>query len=139
MLFEGDNTKDDAQTTGAFARVNRERFATFMQYRSRRTENALQKFLESDEMFTTSLLEAYGESWALSFFLSETQTTNYAAFLRKLAERESLKKLSPEQRLTEFTDVFGKDIERLEGRYLRYFDDLAKSPSAGPPQRKPSN
>jgi hypothetical protein len=126
MLFEGDANRDDARHQSTVTqRMNRERFAWFLEYqKGRRPKKALEEFLTSETLFQTNTLDAYSEAWALTFFLAETRSSNLSAYLKKLANRTDLGEYSAMKRLNDFKAVFGKDIHHLEGQYLRFINEL---------------
>ena len=126
MLFEGDANRDDArQQSSITQRMNRERFAWFLEYqKGRRPKKALEEFLTSEALFQTNTLDAYSEAWALTFFLAETRSSNLSAYLKRLANRTDLGEYSAMKRLNDFKAVFGKDINHLEVQYLRFINQL---------------
>jgi Protein of unknown function (DUF1570) len=134
MLFEGDANRDDArQQTTVTQRMNRERHVWFQQYsQSRRKPKSLEEFLTTNALFTTNTLDAYSESWALTFFLAETRPSNLSSYLKKLANRTDLGEYSPMKRLNDFKAIFGKDIPHLETQYLRFMKDLESAPQPKP-------
>ena len=134
MLFEGDANRDDArQQTTVFQRMNRERYVWFQQYhQSRRKPKSLEEFLTTNALFTTNTLDAYSESWALTFFLAETRSSSLSAYLKKLAHRTDLGEYTPMKRLHDFQAIFGKDIPHLEMQYLRFMKELESAPQPTP-------
>lgn len=50
----------------------------------------LKAFISTDEPFNTATLDAYSESWGLTFFLIETRRREYGAYVRKVAARPPL-------------------------------------------------
>jgi hypothetical protein len=126
-VFEADGIRDRIKARGsnAMQRINRERFVYFKQLvAGRRRPQRLAAFLSSDAMYRAAPLDAYAQGWALTFFLIETRPQQYARYLKKVAARESLQDYTAEERLADFQSVFGKDVERLDAEFLRYFDRL---------------
>ena len=134
MLFEGDANRDDArQQTTVVQRMNRERFMWFQEYnRARRQPKSLEEFLTTNSLFTTNTLDAYSESWALTFFLAETRSSNLSGYLKHLANRTDLGEYTPMKRLNDFKASFGKDIPHLETQYLRFMKELESAPPPSP-------
>jgi hypothetical protein len=97
---------------------------SWKQYRSRRKDGALVELISTDGRFSTGTLDAYAESWALSFFLLEKQPRDYAAYLQRLAALPVFRDRSSVERLADFTAVFGTNFRLLEARYLRFMDEL---------------
>jgi hypothetical protein len=105
-------------------RVNRTQLQSWKQYRSRRREGALVELISADGRFNTGTLDAYAESWALSFFLLEKQPRDYAAYLQRLAAIPVFQDRTSAERLADFTGVFGTNFRLLEARFLRFMDEL---------------
>ncbi|HID22108.1 MAG TPA: DUF1570 domain-containing protein, partial [Planctomycetaceae bacterium] len=107
------------------ARINRERWLWFRNYaRTRRPDRSLARFLGSDRMFETAVLDAYSQAWALSFYLMETRPRRYMDYLRTIACRDPLQRYSSEERLRDFQKAFGGNLDRLEAEFLRFMDRL---------------
>ncbi len=120
-LFEAQGIWDSRRFTAIEDRINRGRLASFRQYAatSRKT-GALAELVNSDRLFEQDPVAAYGEAWALTFFLSETQPRKYTEYLAKTAARERFAAYPAAQRLADFTSIFGTDLGRLEIEFLRY-------------------
>lgn len=125
-VFESDGIRESSSTRGkAFDRVNRDRYVWFGNYaKSRRKPKSLATFISSDKPFETMPLDAYAESWALSFYLIETRPANYAKYLKAIASRDPLKEYPEEERLDDFKKAFGKDLNLLEADFLRFISRL---------------
>jgi len=106
-------------------RINRARFLWFREFiRKRRKENSLADFIRSDTLFKASILDAYSQAWALSFTLIETRPGKYVKYLKKIAQRDPLKSYSPDERLADFKNAFGNDLEKVDASMLRYMKRL---------------
>ncbi len=124
-VFEAPGIRDGDPLGKVGTRVNRERLEWFKGYRkNHRPEKFLKPFVSSDLAFEAAVLDAYAESWALTFFLVETRRREYGAYVKKVAARPPLQEYSPEERIEDFEGAFGKDWSRLETSYLRYLDEL---------------
>ncbi len=89
MLFEARGVYDSARYPNARDRVNRDRLAQFRQYLGiGRKGGAFLDVVESDRPFEADPTIAYAESWALAYFLSETQAHNFNKYLATTAARE---------------------------------------------------
>ncbi len=116
------------------ARVNPERYAWFQRLRKERDlSRSLGAFLQSDKIFETATLDAYSQAWALTFFLMETRSTEYATYLRLLAQRDPLADYSAGERQQDFEKVFGRDLLLLETHFLRFFQNLERGVAEGHP------
>jgi len=126
-VFEHPESRSASKSGSASSRINRERFVWFGNYvKQRRYNNSLEKFISSDRVFQTQTLDAYSEAWALSFFLMETRSSEYAKYLKRVAGRPLLGKYSPQQRLNDFHDSFGTrgKMKMFEAEYLRFIKGL---------------
>ncbi|MDA0831689.1 MAG: DUF1570 domain-containing protein [Planctomycetota bacterium] len=114
-----------ARSNSIRVRINHERFLWFGDYlKNRRQEKSLATFIASDHMFETATLDAYAQSWALTFYLLETRSSQFAKYLKRLSERDPLQNVSTEDRLADFHAEFGKDIDWLEVEMERFFKKL---------------
>jgi len=107
-------------------RINTERLQQFNLYRSEGRTGTIENLITKDEQFyQTSPLEFYSESWALTFYLSETRRPDYVLYLKRISNRDPLKgDYSAAERLADFQAVFGKDLRWLETQFLRFIDKL---------------
>jgi hypothetical protein len=80
--------------------------------------------LTTDNAFQSDPDGAYGEAWALSFYLCETQPRAYAEYLKRTADRPVFSDYSAIERMADFQAVFGSDIKMLETKFLRYMEDV---------------
>ena len=107
-------------------KINAERLDWFTgEYESRRQPGDLAKLIASDDMFHNQTLDAYSAAWAFSYFMTENPARAglFARYLRMLSERDPMEQYSSEDRLKDFTSVFG-DISRMEVDFLRATDRL---------------
>ncbi len=125
-LFEAPGIRNAEGRLAVSTRLNRERFVWFGNYRkSRRPAKSLQAFVSSDEMFESAgVLDAYSQGWALTFFLVETRSSQYARYLKLVAARPPLQEYTAPQRLQDFQQAFGNDLELLDAAFLRFMDGL---------------
>ena len=126
-VFEHPESRSASKTGSTSSRINRERFVWFGNYvKHRRYNNSLEKFISSDRLFQTQTLDAYSEAWALSFFLMETRSSEYAKYLKRVASRPLLGKYTSTQRLNDFHEIFGTrgKMKMFEAEYLRFIKGL---------------
>lgn len=122
MIFEQEMGGASGRYTQA-ARINGERYEWFMQ-RARPRMTAVQEFVQNDRPFSSSVLDAYSEAWALTFYLSERRSADFAAYLQRIRARDSLSAYPAEERLADFQKSFGDDVAWLQVQWLRYMDEL---------------
>lgn len=124
-VFEAPGIRENSKSNQIANRVNPERLAWFKKYaKERRRKDSLEDFLSNDDLFQLSPLDAYAEAWAFSFFLIETRPRQYSDYLHRMASRETVKKLSADERLEIFQKVFGDNMRMLEVDFLRFYEKL---------------
>ncbi|MGH7127881.1 MAG: DUF1570 domain-containing protein [Planctomycetaceae bacterium] len=125
MVFESEAVRRRSPSDTVAARINLERFLWFGDFvKHDRRDRSLTAFLSDDAAFKSNALDAYGEAWALSFYLLEKRPADYARYLRQIAGRDPLRPYPPEQRLADFRGSFGSDLDRFESQYLRFIDSI---------------
>lgn len=123
--FEREAMRTNSRQGSVMTRINPERYSWFQRYRKeRRVPRSLGMFVQNDASFDTATLDAYSEAWALSFFLLETRSAEYAKYLHTLHQRDPMKPYPSEERLKDFQSAFGRDLVMLEAHFLRFYQDL---------------
>jgi hypothetical protein len=124
-MFEPRGVWDAQYDNSQSDRVNRGRLQEFRNYvATRRRPNALAELISSDNVFRTDISAAYAESWALSFYLCETQPRLYAAYLQKTAERSLFADYTAAERMADFQDIFGSEMKMFDKKFLRFMDEV---------------
>jgi hypothetical protein len=102
--------------------VNRVRLADFLRYLPRRPRDSLQTLIRDNERFrhTQWAPAAYGEAWALNYFLVRKRLPQYVEYLKAISNKPPLIDDSPKERLAEFAKFFGDDLDRFDAEFLRY-------------------
>lgn len=126
MFFE---TPDLRSRTGwkTIGTVNRNRLARFRNYaQKRRPNDSLVTLITSEErlMDPERNIDAYSEAWCLTYFLIKTRRTQYTDYINSLRRKERLVWDGPEQRLEEFREAFGEDLQKLDADMLRFLNRL---------------
>jgi hypothetical protein len=125
MLFEARGVWDSTRFRSRSDRVNQYRLAAFKRYAdSRRKPGALAELVSSDRSFTTDVDGAYAEAWAITFFLSETHPRQYVEYLRKTAGQANFTERRSNERLADFTGVFGENLRLLEAQMLAFMGEI---------------
>ncbi len=127
MYFETPDLRSGSgwQTAG---RLNVTRLTRFRDYaRNRRKEDSLSTLISSETRFRDpdAMIDAYSESWALSYFLIRARRDDFVGYLKSLAAKPRLQWESPEQRRMEFEASFGA-IAALEQDFSRYVQRLGE-------------
>jgi hypothetical protein len=124
--FEREAMRTNDHRGSVISRINAERYGWFQRFRQeRRLPRSLGTFIQDDSGFDTATLDAYSEAWALSFYLMESRSAEYAKFLQLLGQRDPMKPYPAEERLNDFQTTFGRDLVMLETHFLRFFQDLS--------------
>lgn len=82
------------------------------------------ELVSSDNAFRGTPERAYANSWALTFYLSETRPREYERYLKIIASRPPLANYSAVDRVRDFQSAFGGDIDLLETNFLTWMDEL---------------
>jgi hypothetical protein len=111
---------------GSIGKVNQVNRLRFMNYSRNRPPDSLATLIRDDRRFRDPQLahDAYGEAWALNYFLLRTKADEYVAYLKRIAARGPLVELTPDERLAEFQETFGMDLVTLDSTMLRYISKL---------------
>ncbi|MEZ6053493.1 MAG: DUF1570 domain-containing protein [Planctomycetaceae bacterium] len=124
-LLEPDGMRENRRGQTPQKRLNQERFEWFVEFaQQERQPKSLADFIADDRMFQTAPLNGYAQAWALSFYLAETRSSQYWQYLQTISKRDPLDSYRAEDRLADFQNAFGEDIDRLEVAFLRFIDDL---------------
>ncbi len=122
-------TPDLSSTRGwrRIGEVNEARLTQFRQYARTRPANSLATLVVDDKRFhnTSTSLDAYAETWALSYFLIRMHPKEYLSYLRVLSVKKPLLQDGPDARLKEFESAFG-DLDELDAEFLRYMATRVK-------------
>lgn len=127
MFFE---TPDLGERQGwkAPGKVNYERLKDIFQLGPMRPPNSLRSLIESDDRLIGGTLDsrvlAYAESWSLIHFLINRKPKEFGEYLKFMAKKKRLDTLGPAERVTDFTQFFGDDFEKLESEFASYVRSL---------------
>jgi len=131
-VFESPGIRHPSQSRSVGSRVNPSRLKRFRRFTAKRhRKGSLTKLVSSDAAFRSNVLDAYAQSWALSFYLIETRPRQYVQYLKTIARRDPTQRYSAAERLADFKKVFGNDLERFEVAFLRYVTRLPTPVSSG--------
>jgi hypothetical protein len=102
--------------------VNRVNLVNFRQYLTRRKPGSLELLLSDDKRFqdASTASDAYAEAWALNYYFLQTKSEAYVKYLAALADQKPLIDVEPAERLKQFKQFFGDDLNSVENDFLRY-------------------
>ena len=107
------------RTIGA---ANQVRLAGFREYvRRGRPADSLVSLIANDQRMLDPERadDAYGEAWALNYFLIRQHPKQYVDYLKQLSAKQPLIWDEPQERLQEFKQAFG-DLDQLDAEFLRH-------------------
>ena len=110
---------------GGIGAVNQTRLADY-HIISRDPKRTPLELVVSDGLFYVATtqeeaVEAYGQAWALTYFLMETRFNKLIEYYKKSTEFDN--EASPQLRIDAFTEIFG-DMRRLEREFHMFMESL---------------
>ncbi len=110
---------------GGIGAVNQTRLADYRVV-ARDPNRSRLELIVSDQLFYTArdlgeAVEAYGQAWALTYFLMETRFEKLLEYYRMCSEFED--EAPPTKRVQVFSEVFG-DLRSLEGEFKGFMETL---------------
>ncbi len=127
LTFESENFRNPVPGMLPAARINPERYARFRNLMSQqKPKKFVEDLIRDDQLFRTSTLDAYAESWALTFYLLQTRESQYSQYLKLINARPPLVPYEAEARLADFRKAFGKDLNQLEIQLVRFMNGLTE-------------
>ena len=107
-------------------RINQPRLDLFISNYANRPADALIKMISDDTQFQTAEtgLAAYADAWAFNYFLLKRKPREFAAYLKHMSTHQPQVKITPQQRLADFTRFFGEDLDKLERDFIKYIKKL---------------
>ncbi len=125
MMFESRGVWNSRAFTRREDRINQGRLENFRaEVLPKHSPALIQDLVASDRLFTLSPAAAYAEAWCLSFYLVETQPRKYCDYLALTARRSMGQAYPAQQRLADFTSIFGSNFRMIEAQFLRFMAEL---------------
>ena len=125
-VFEPEAMRTSASGQFPKQRLNWERYVVFQNFvqTKRRPPKSLRSFIESEDLYESSVLDYYAQSWALTFFLVETRPRNYSAYLKRIAARDPFAEYPAKERIADFEQTIHADVDWLDVQLVKYIDGL---------------
>jgi hypothetical protein len=125
MFFESPDFSNASGWNG-IGKINRYNYTVFRNSFPARQPNSLIKLLQDDSRFHNSATAtvAYGESWALTYFLLRTRSKEFAAYLTELSQYPPLQPPDQKRRLSDFRKHFGEDLDKLDRDFIKFMSRL---------------
>ncbi len=119
MFFETPDTSS-ARGGPTIGRINYHNLLLFANYLPKRPADSLTTLITDDSRFKDpkTASDAYGESWALTYFLLKTKSKQYIAYLESLRALPPLVKSLPRDRIALFKQHFGDDLGKLDADFI---------------------
>jgi len=125
MMFEAPGVNNSQYYSRRADRVNRSRLQQVRRYLSDdRLADDLESLIASDRLFREDPDRAYALSWALTFYLAETQPREYFEFLRADSSRAPFSDYAPSARTRSFFHHFQHTLPHLTARMRDFLVDL---------------
>ncbi len=104
--------------------INPLRADRFRSYLSRRPPDSLTTLITQDDRFrdAETALDAYAEAWALTYYLLRRHPDRFVRYLQEMAEKPPLLYDTPDERLAEFLEAFGRDLRGLDAAFVEAMD-----------------
>lgn len=121
MFFESPDFKSMSRWRGV-GRVNQVNLKRWWDYLPARPADSLLTLISDDIRFRSSDTagDAYGESWALTYFLLKTKREEYVQYLRKLSEGKPMAELTSRERIEMFEQTFGDSLLEIDKAFVAY-------------------
>jgi hypothetical protein len=132
MYFETPDVQGNKIAWSSAGNLNTPRLDRFATFRKKgRRPDSLKTLVASDDRFHSdgTASDAYAESYALTYFLVHQRMPQFLKYVKMMAAKPSLEQDTAEQRLAEFQEAFGQNLQLLETSLLRYVDDLPRQKS----------
>ncbi|MCA9142515.1 MAG: DUF1570 domain-containing protein [Planctomycetaceae bacterium] len=102
--------------------VNQVRLQEFGRYFRNRPADSLLTLISTDDRFRDPRQagDAYAEAWSLNYFLIRKHLKEYLQYMKVLSEKRPLRYDDPEDRVAQFKEAFGDDLEQLNTEFIRY-------------------
>lgn len=107
-------------------RVNQVNLRRWRAYLPNRPQESLATLLADDTRFNHAATapNAYGEGWALTYFLIKTRRKEYTAYMQRLSDGQLLKTKSPRERIQIFEEEFGMTLTQTDKAFKAYMRRL---------------
>ncbi len=127
MMFEAPGVWDPRHFPNREDRINKARLGRFRKFLSAELNPGSLRLMigNPDTFFRHAPGVAYAEAWAFTFFLSEQEPSRLMRFFAVTADREPLRKYGEQERVKEFTQIFGDNFAQLESRLVRFVSALS--------------
>ena len=121
MFFESPDMRHPGKWRG-IGRVNRTNLSRWKKYQRQRPSDSLATLLTVDDRYRkrSDANAAYGEGWALTYFLLRTKRKQYIDYLQHLSKGKPLAVQSPRQRIEDFETAMGDSLATIDQKFVKF-------------------
>lgn len=121
MFFEAPDLSNPRGWRGV-GRVNPVNLRRWNSYLPTRPDDSLVTLFSEDARFRSSATaeDAYGESWAFTYFALRTMKQQYTDYLQQLSKIKALEERSGRERIEMIEEAFGMTISELDQKFVNY-------------------
>ncbi len=106
----------------SIGRVNQVNLARWKNYVPNRPVESLATLAGDDARFNNAgtAMDAYGESWAFTYFLIKTNRDSYVKYMKLLSEGRPLAEKTKRERIEMLEQAFGETLANLDRQFVAY-------------------
>ncbi|TWU19622.1 DUF1570 domain-containing protein [Allorhodopirellula heiligendammensis] len=121
MFFESPDLSNPRGWRGV-GRINQVNLMRWRKYQSSRPSDSLVTMFADDSRFRSAATaeDAYGESWAFTYFALRTMKQQYIDYLQQLSKIKALEELTGRERIEMIESAFGMTIAELDEKFVTY-------------------
>ncbi|TWT75175.1 DUF1570 domain-containing protein [Allorhodopirellula solitaria] len=121
MFFESPDLSNPRGWRG-IGRVNPVNLRRWRIYQASRPADSLVTMFADDSRFRSAATaeDAYGESWAFTYFAIRTMKQEYIDYLQQLRQCKALQELTGRERIEMIESAFGMSVEELDKEFVNY-------------------
>ena len=122
VLFEAPGIRDPFRYPRFEDRIRQAHLQRFLDAcENRKGATYLETLVRDDRWFDARPDIAYAFAWATTFYLAETRPYAWMKYCRAIAKRKPFSSYSETQRMRDFADAFGTDLNELTARMRQFF------------------
>ncbi|MCM2369423.1 DUF1570 domain-containing protein [Aporhodopirellula aestuarii] len=121
MFFESPDLSNPRGWRGV-GRVNIVNLKRWRRYQPKRPSDSLVTMFADDSRFRSAATaeDAYGESWAMTYFAIRTMKEEYIKYLQELSKSEPLRERTGRERIEMVESAFGMSVKELDEKFVNY-------------------
>lgn len=121
MFFESPDLSNPRGWRGV-GRINPVNLHRWRNYQSSRPSDSLVTMFADDSRFRSAATaeDAYGESWAFTYFVLRTMKRQYTDYLQQLSRIKALEERTGRERIEMIESAFGMSVAELDEKFVAY-------------------